>query len=263
MHQNLTDINELLNREAALASQQLGSGLSTIRKYDFSSKGVFYSGMFSICIGVERILKLIALLDYRCKNDHYPENRFLKDKGHKINDLVTYCRAIVTDIEQKVFDDSLSDQILNFLTDFAVSSRYYNLDAITGKFQANNEPMARWDNEICSEIINRHPPSPKKLAKYAWVGNKINNISVVSHTLENGVNISNAKSLFESAAFIENKQSYSVYYLYKIISWSVALLKSLDFQLTPQLYLREHFINLEMYDTTCSAIRRRKNWCKI
>jgi hypothetical protein len=72
MDEKITNINELLNREAALSAQLLGNGLTSIRKYDFSSKGIFYSGMFSISIGLERILKIILVLDYQIKNSKFP-----------------------------------------------------------------------------------------------------------------------------------------------------------------------------------------------
>jgi len=61
---NLTDVQELLGREAELAATTVGVGLTELRKYDFATIGRFYSGIFSYTIGIERICKLVLLLDY-------------------------------------------------------------------------------------------------------------------------------------------------------------------------------------------------------
>ncbi len=268
MNHRITDVYELLRREASMSAQLLGTGLTSIRKYNFASKGLFYSGMFSICIGIERILKLIVLLDYRLKNNSYPENAFLRNKSHKIKDLIKDCKAINDDLcgsskltnSLNTFEDILVRKIVNFLTQFAMDSRYYNLDVVTGVTKNSNEPLAHWDSEICSIILKRHPPSKRKVEEYKNIADTIGDISLVHHIHENGTRISNTNNLFQQSSYIEEKQGYSVYYIYKIVDFSVQLLQEIDSKLVPQLFLREHFIHLYMYNPTCSSIRRRKNW---
>jgi len=268
---NITNIDELLIREAAMSSQLIGSGLTSIRKYDFTSKGTFYTGMFSVSIGIERILKLILLLDHKITNDSYPDNNFLKQKGHKIKRLVSDCRAINDKLcnssslvkSEVFFNDILIGKIVDYLTEFSISSRYYNLDVITGNPKNTNEPLAKWTNDICKIIVDRHPPSKKKLAEFNEYADTYNDRSIVMHTHEDGSHIGDLHNFVNQSALIEGKQGYSVYYLYKIVDFSVKLLTELDFNLNSQLYLRENFTNLLMYDTTCSAIRRRKNWCRV
>lgn len=268
---NITDIDELLSREAAMSSQLLGSGLTSIRKYDFTSKGVFYRGMFSVSIGIERILKLILLLDYKITNDRYPDNDFLKKKGHKIKRLISDCREINDKLNtnsslvesEVVFNDELIIKIVDYLTEFSISSRYYNLDVISGNEKNTNEPLAKWTNDICKIIIERHPPSTKKLKEFREYADAYNDMSIVMHTHEDGSQIGDLHNFVKNSALIEEKQGFSAYYLFKIIDFLVSLLMELDFKLNPQLNLREHFTNLLMYQTTCSAIRRRKNWCQV
>lgn len=267
MNGKITDIDELLSREAALSVQQLCSGLTAIRKYDFSSKGVFYSGMFSITIGLERVLKLILLLDYKINNGCYPDNNYLKDKGHKIKKLIRDAVSIHNTLNDESGDNILSDllirKIVNFLTEFSMSTRYYNLDVVTGSNPRGNEPLAHWDNEICSIILKRYLISKKKKQEYKVLANSLRDISSVYHTHENGSHIDDVDCFFEHSSYIDEKQGYSVFYLFKIIDFSVNLLKSLDHKMTHQLYLREHFTCLAMYNPTCSNIRKRKLWCKI
>lgn len=268
---NITNVDELLRREAALSSQLIGNGLTAIRKYDFTTTGVFYSGMFSVCIGIERILKLILLLDYKISNGKYPENNYLKNKGHKIDRLISDCKIINDKLcnysslqkSEIFFGDSLITTIVAYLTEFSISSRYYNLDVITGNTKTNNEPLAQWTNDICKVIIDRHPPSKKKLAEFKEYADAHSDESIVMHTHEDGSHIGDLHNFVNHSALIEEKQSYSVYYIYQIVNFSLQLLTELDYMLNPQLYLREYFNNLLMYKTTCSEIRRRKNWCRV
>lgn len=264
MNQHITNINELLSREAALSAQQLGIGLTSIRKYNFTSKGVFYSGMFSLTIGLERILKIILLLDYHISNGSYPnDNKFLRRKGHNIQDLIKECNLIKNkfSVEKHEYPSSqITKEIITFLSDFATTSRYYNLDVIIGDKKTINEPLARWDSDICSLILKKHPPSKKKIDKYKNLADMICDISFVDHTLDDGMRVNDAHTFFEQSAFVEDKQAYSVLYLYKIVQYSLHTLKELDYKMNPQLCLREHFLNLEMANLTTASILRRKNW---
>lgn len=66
---NITNQLELLGREAELASKTLGTGLTELRKYSFGGFGYFYSGMFSLVIGLERVAKLTLLSNYYISNN--------------------------------------------------------------------------------------------------------------------------------------------------------------------------------------------------
>ena len=240
MSQRITDVDELLGRETMMAVHLLGTGLTSIRKYNFTSKGSFYSGMFSVTIGLERILKLILLLNYKINNNCYPDDDFLRRKGHKIKALIKDCKEINDNLidtklknSQETFDDLLVRKIVNFLTQFSTDTRYYNLNVVTGESTNLNEPLAHWDNEICLIILNRHPPSKKKIEEYKNSAMALEPYSIVHHTHENGSHIGDVNSLFHQSSFIEEKQGYSVYYIYKIVSFAIELLVELDFKMNP------------------------------
>lgn len=268
---NLVDINQLIHRETHLCAQSLANGLNCIRKYDFSNVGLFYSGMFSVTIGFERLLKLILLLDYKIEFNKYPGNQYLKSKGHEINKLIELCLVIarkhVVDINKLNFaeirEDELCTSIITFMTDFAVGARYYNLDTLTGKVHQNNEPLARWDSEINSLILERHPLPAKKLLAFKKNASEIADISMVHHTTENGSVVNNINDFMSMSAAVDHKQGYSVFYIYKIINYFLKVLVKLDLKQNPQIYLREIIRNLSMTGYTPSQIRKRKRWDTI
>lgn len=268
---NLVDVKALMHRETHLCSQSLANGLNCIRKYDFSKVGLFYSGMFSVTIGFERLLKLILLLDHSIKYSKFPDNQYLKSKGHKIDKLIAACSVIAKEYDEGienldfegVFNDELCTLIITFMTDFAIGARYYNLDTLTGRVHGNNEPLARWDNEICSVILERHPLSSKKSLAFNKIPKEIEDISFVAHTSEDGSDVNNIHKLMNMSASADHKQGYSVFYIYKIVSFFLEVLRGLDFKQSPQIYLREIIVNLSMSGYKSSDIRKRIRWDSI
>jgi hypothetical protein len=244
---NIKDIEELLGREAELSAQQLGNGLSSIRKYSFAEIGYFYTGIFSVTIGLERLLKLVVLFYYKQKNTTYPNNTYLRNKGHDLSDLIKEARSINSinnyGIDESVFEDSLSQVIIEFLKDFAKQSRYYNLDAASGKFQSGNEPLARWDRDVCVELIRRHFKLTEK-KKAMFVAQQLMLPASITHTHEDGSSINDPDSYILSCIQINDKQRYSMLYIYRIIRFAVKLFKKIEpFQLW------ELFVIYEQTDT--------------
>jgi hypothetical protein len=50
------ETKNLLAKEAALSSMNLGVGLTFIRKYDFAALGFIYQSFFSLSVGLERLV---------------------------------------------------------------------------------------------------------------------------------------------------------------------------------------------------------------
>ena len=228
---NIEDIDELLGREAELAAQQLGNGLSSIRKYNFSAMGFFYTGIFSVTIGLERLLKLIILFDYKKRNQTYPNNDYLKKKGHKLSNLLEEAKSINSTnnygVDETVFDDSLSQVIIEFLNDFANQSRYYNLDAASGRSLGGNEPLARWDKDVCDELIRRHFKVTKNKKEMIGALQLLTPV-IISYTHEDGSSIDTLDSYTLSNIQINDKQRYSMLYIYRIIRFAVKLFRKVE-----------------------------------
>lgn len=149
-----------LEQEGCLAHACLCNGLTALRQANLGDKkGHFYPAFFELSIGLERMLKLIVILDHMAENELVPpsENE-VRDFGHELTTLfvrakevsVRRCPSILT----KLRDDELGIVLLNFLHRFAQSSgRYSNLNKLTGgKQQDIQDPLAQW-GAVASEII--------------------------------------------------------------------------------------------------------------
>lgn len=256
----------LLVREAAMASMSLGVGLTHIRKYDFVQAGYFYSSLYSITTGIERLMKLILIYHYRAENkDKFPNNGQLKNYGHKLFDLFNLSLSINSKFgfnnEEEVFNkDCIYKIIMQFLSDFAVQSRYYNLDSLTGKQQSNEEPLKRWNDEVNSIILNRHyKPRKEKLEQIKAITTMAEDSTFVRFSDDNGHEIGSLKQLYLEGDQVTMKQKYSMYYIYVIIRFLCNLLASLQHKGRLYPILQEFFVVFRNNDRSYVLNKKTRN----
>lgn len=258
-------VNIALMREASMSSMAIGTGLTHIRQYDFTCTGFFYSGVLSFTSGVERLLKIILIYDYRLNNgDAFPNNGYLKALSHRLDSLLTKAREInknqSLNVNDSFFDqDSLYQRLVSFLSDFAVQARYYNLDYLTGKQQTGTEPLARWDQEICAEIIKRHyRPNQRRLEYKRQLVNGVEDVFSIRHIREDGSRINNVAALIMHEDTISTKQKHSMYYLYTVARFLGRLCAKLENKGGFYPYLQEFFALFINDDK--SYILGKRNW---
>lgn len=255
----------LLTREASLAAMSLGVGLTHVGKYNYTATGFFYSGMFSLCIGLERVLKLIIIDEFRLRNGgDFPSNKNLKEGyGHKIDDLLNsalnFARNYRLDVDFSIQNDEVYRPIVSFLTDFAHKARYYNLDTLTGCAQPGNEPLVRWDKEVSSIIIGRHyRPTKRRQQEMKMVAQIMSPFTMVRHTVDDGRQINDMFSEVQESAKIATKQKYGRYYLYQIVRMVCDIQRELEYKGNFFPYLREFFSIF--VNTDRDWILSRKTW---
>jgi len=255
----------LLVREASMASMAIGIGLTHIRRCDFVQPGYFYSGMFSFTTGIERLMKLIVICNFRVKNNGaFPTNQQLKAFGHKISDLFNCSMEIKNDFgfeidDKRFFDDSFYETIIQFLSDFAMKARYYNLDALTGNKQNSDEPYKKWNIDISETIVQRHyRRNTIGFANRMKIAHKMDGYSFVDLHDENGNKIKNLNEFYTKGDTVKTKQKYSMFYLYEIVRFLGDLLFELHHEggLYPDL---PEFFQIFQNDEKTSVLNK-KSW---
>ncbi|MEV7458775.1 hypothetical protein [Streptomyces rubiginosohelvolus] len=148
----------LLAHEAGLASYSLRGGLASLRKANYADQQIYYGGFFQYTIGLERVMKLALIIDYLVENGTLPTDRqFAKKFGHKLTDLLTGVADVRSRLDPsarvwELPDPDMTDPAMSALSDFAIGSRYYNIDVLTGKAATQN-PVDRWFSEIGRPLI--------------------------------------------------------------------------------------------------------------
>lgn len=158
----------LLSQEGHLTKSSLLSGLDAIKKANIDDRGLFYSGMFQLSIGIERLLKIVILLDHKLQNNYSNlTNKQLRDYGHNIESLFTICSKIELKVNGRELGlNDKQKKILGVLSSFSKGSRYYNLDELTESHR-NSDPLKDWSKVISDHISILKPSVREKLEQEA------------------------------------------------------------------------------------------------
>jgi len=248
-------------KEAGLASSSLEHGLTILRNANFSRKGDYYQAFFQLSIGLERLMKLILIENHYGSENNFPSNKILRGYGHKLTDLYTYVSSLEVSVNNNPCDkNKICKLILELLSNFAISSRYYNLDLLTQGNTENEDPLVMWKN-IQNDIRLRHN---KNLSKNELVIEKLvdildDNSITFFYNEENNV-ISSAKDLFKQTVDIDFVQGYATLYTRKIITYLVEILIDIEYKYNSFPFLREYFEYINGDWGSDSKIRNKKNW---
>jgi len=253
----------LLSRECALSASSIGQGLTLIRKYDYVKHSYGTQAFFLLSIGIERLLKIILIYDHRrTNNNKFPDNGVLKKAGHEIKSMYETAISIADEIGQSdiyasLTTDPVYDLIIDFFTDFAYSSRYYNLDTLTGHTNKTYEPLRYWNTNINKIIIERHyRQNQKKVEEIRKLTEIAGERFLVSFVNEEGKEISNIKDFYMEGLTVDVKQKYSMFYIYCIIRFLSKLLNCLDVNFYPS--VSEYFTIFRIPDD--AYVKSKKRW---
>jgi hypothetical protein len=149
----------VLHQEGYLIRTSLAQGFTLLRSANLGEKGHYYGAFFGLSIGLERLLKVIVILDYMARNNLVPPNRStLRKYGHDLVALFSSARAIPTTRSPHPLDTvapgSIEEDIVTHLSNFGEAcGRYANLDAlVSGISQA--DPLVAWKS-IVERILDQ------------------------------------------------------------------------------------------------------------
>ena len=157
----------LLQNEAFLLEGCLRYALTALMKSSGEDRGALYAALFSYSTGLERLLKLTLLLDHCIANKGtFPTYTQIKTFGHDVSTLYKSATAVVVryniEIPESCRTDDLDERWVELLTGFAVSGRYFNLDALTGSGKSE-DPLPEW-GKLLYEIYERDVPQLKRIS---------------------------------------------------------------------------------------------------
>lgn len=260
--EELTIVQEsLLLKEASMTSTSIGNGLTLLRKADISNKGNYYQSFFQLTIGLERLMKIIIISKYRGENERFPNNRILKEYGHKISNLFDVVSEYYNGNYENPKQNNICCEMLTFLTEYAMNTRYYNLDVLTNREVNTLDPLIHWSN-IQNLIRDKHKKHvAKEKQKFMNLLNTImNENSAVYIFNEQNKLITNYNELATHSDDLDFIQGYATFYMLKILDYLIDNLINIEEQYKLYPFLREFFYyyhgdHLKPYEK-----RRKKNW---
>jgi hypothetical protein len=160
---NDSPVSAALLREGAIAAQLLGAGVTMLRKANTAHSGLLVSALFSFSIGLERIGKLVVIMDHYVANKwKFPDETKLRGLHHDLEALFTAVHEISnrrfhTSRRNPVPNDSIHQAILSTLSEFARITRYQNLDyLVNGKGASKSNPETQWFETVGQKILKKH-----------------------------------------------------------------------------------------------------------
>lgn len=256
-----------LNREAGIASAAISKGINALNFASFGSTWHYNSAFFDLSVGLERIGKLIIIIDHRMKFGSFPSKSILKNEiRHDIYRIVSMANDIGIERKYDKYtrpDDPISDGIIKTLTEFAKEARYYNIDLLAGDNRFP-EPISAWSERVGKPIIETHYRAADRKRAEALAcraGLDLEEYTAVLHMAEDGTPISSVwESIIESSK-IPVLQNYSRMYCLRIVRHLSYLLISIGDEFRPidrQVpYFEEYF---GIYRCKDAEFLRRKKW---
>lgn len=169
-HSNTGDfapLFHLLLREANLARSSVIFGLNALRKAGIDDRqGQSYVAAFQLSTAIERLLKLVLILDYMVSHGgSTPPREVIKKFSHDLVGLLAACRKVAeargSQALVPLIPTSVEMRLLQHLSDFAREGRYFNLDTIGGH-QATHDFLPRL-HALSAEVFNSEvPPKVRK-----------------------------------------------------------------------------------------------------
>lgn len=159
----------LLQNEGLLMQGCFKTSLAALRTMHSAQSGPGYVVFFNYSIGLERLSKVLLLLDHWHRNRQFPSESELKQYGGKGGHDVEMLYKSVTNLFQqygveqhdKLEVDATDEKLLNFLSGFAKRSRYFNLNTLTGP-ATMADPLGEWA-DLLREVYKQDVPAQDHL----------------------------------------------------------------------------------------------------
>jgi hypothetical protein len=223
---NISKEETLLLQEAGLSSTSIGQGMTMLRKAWWQNEWNFYQAFFLLSIGIERLLKIIVILRFKSDNNSFPSDNLLKKLGHDIKKLIVTVESY--NINEEVTTCEVEIAIIDFLTAFAKSNRYYNLDAISGMQVANN-PLSEW------KIIQNKIKQKEGLVSQTFDKEFLEQMAGPFGSPKA------VEEYLKDADILDEIQGHSVYYIWRIIQKLADKLIRIEYENRTAISLREFF----------------------
>lgn len=155
-----TAIERAISQEAHLSRALLGAGTTSIRLSSSGDPGRMYEAFFGLSQGIERIGKLILVVDHYARTGVFMAPGEVERHRHNLKRLMGAVED-VANARGAALDDAPSSNpgskaVVRFLTKFAETDRYYNLNRLSqGDSVTIDDPIGRWVRLVQTEAPER------------------------------------------------------------------------------------------------------------
>jgi hypothetical protein len=227
-----------LLREGSLAGYMVTTGVNLLHESATSPTGVFSAALFNLSVGIERLGKLVVVLDCLETGGAFLTDGELKHRyGHDIDSLFKAAADIVTKRQLKfefggVPDDPIHQGILRVLTGFATTTRYYNLNFLGSKGKtAHSSPEEAWAQLVAEPILARHyskKQQKRDVSDALNVTKSLSGVMIVNKFTREGEHLTTVYDAYIYGAKAGVIFDFAQFYTLQIIRFFVQMLAELE-----------------------------------
>jgi hypothetical protein len=264
-----------IGREAALVRSLIGSGVTSLGRANYANqRGEYYTAFFGLSIGLERLAKLVLVVDYAISSGgQMPEQKIVRKFGHKLVDLISAVDAILQkhqlSLEFSRPSDVISAKILECLDDFADAGRgrYANFASLGDPNLGQEEPISKWWGDVAELILRKHyygkQVQARVEARAQFLDSMISPFSLVRHTTETGDPMQDVLSASIRTGQTEVVQRFGRYYTLRVVRWLAEVFSELSRTASYKHSIDAFFgvwEYLQSYTVEDSFLKTRKVW---
>ncbi len=226
----------LLQQEGHLVASMLAHGLTSLRSSGCANKGALYSASFQLCIGIERMMKLVIVLDHMASNALRPPTaKAIQDFSHDFRRLITATRAISANVKgdpiAAALAPSLNQEIMEVIGMFGRGDvRYFNIEALA-LASNKDDPLVRWhllfDRIVASDVSERKKAKAQFCS--ATIGAVIDRVGMVIRSDLRGAPLS-GETMVERTVLEDEAARYATYRVIQILDAVRAVLVARCYQ---------------------------------
>lgn len=159
---------QALSAECTIASDQVRLGASALESLDPLRPGSFYSALFPLSIGYERMAKIAIQVDAYAQNGHFLTSKEMRNLSHNIGEAldrveeIAVRRGYTGDADLRRPATDVHRSIVDILSAFALGGRYSHLDSLGGSNGAKSAER-QWEADVISPLADQHLKARKRL----------------------------------------------------------------------------------------------------
>ncbi len=157
-----------ISTECSFIEDLLDTGVTEIRKANYSRRGLYFQAFTNLSLGFERVGKICLIINYAFENGgSFPDQQYVKNYiGHDLKKLYSKSQEIIKNRKLTLdflqnLDSPIQQSILEILNNFSKGDRYHNIDSILNKSRKSN-PIYIWRNEVDNQLWNEKISDSKK-----------------------------------------------------------------------------------------------------
>lgn len=274
---NPWDIPEwhFVKQEAQLVRHLLGSGATALGRANYADKkGEYYTAFFALSVGLERLCKLILVINSAIENGgQMPSQDVVRRYGHQLEKLIDAVAAAAT--HQSISQNhnrpvnAIVSAIISNLDAFADArrGRYANFEALGDPNLTSHEPISKWWNEVAEPTLDQHYQGTKTQARVEsnarLIDQLIGGFTLVHHTSETREMMTDVETASRRTGQTAIVQKWTRYYTLTLIRWLSDVYKEIAYKAVYEKGYDAFFGSWEFFDTFLvddSFLRTRKAW---